>query len=160
MARRLVYSLSAAGTDLTNSTADTALASYAFPACFFQNTKRVEFLAVVRSPTTTGTTTLTLKGKFGGTTFYTSAAVDQADGDVSVIRGSIFARDADSSGTAVVEALGADPDATGTIAPKVAAAVISSLDFTAALTLSVTGTWSAADGNHCQAERFEIWEEV
>lgn len=159
-APKLIHRLEAAGAGHTNATADTALPSgtFTFPANFFQNGKRIDFIAVVRSPTTTGATTLVLKAKFGGTAFVTTTAVDQADGDVAVIKGSILVRDADGSGTAVCEAVAGESDATGTITGKMFAAVIASLDFTAAIALAITATWSAADANSCQLERFEIVE--
>lgn len=158
---RLVSRLTSAGTAVSNTTTDTVSASYSFPANYFVNGKVISFVAVVRTTAQNSTDTLLVKANFGGTAFVTTAAVDQAVSDVAVIRGSITVRDADSSGTAWCEGMAAEPDATGTITAKAFAAAIASLDFTAALTLSISLTWSAASsGDSAQAEVLNIWESV
>jgi hypothetical protein len=173
---KLVSRLAAAGTSaanstsggvtctyaaLTNSTSDTAIGTVSFPAGYFVDGKVIQFVAIVRSTATTSTDTLVVKAKFGGTAFFTSTAVDQADNDICVIRGSITVRDADSSGTVWCEAIGPNADATSTLATYAHAASIASLDFTAALTLVISGTWSAASAsNSCQLEVLNVYASV
>lgn len=160
-APKLISRLTAAGTAVTNTTTETTTTSYSFPANFFTDGKVITFEAVVRSTATNATDTLVVKALFGGTAFVTTTAVDQANDDICVIRGSITVRDADSSGTAWCMAQAGEADATGTITAKGFAASIGSLNFTAALTLAISLTWSVANaGNSAQAEVLNVWEHV
>lgn len=156
---RLLQVDTAAGTTLTNSTTETALASYVFPANFFTASKVIRFSFACLTASSNSTDTLTIKVNFGGTAVATSTAVDQANNDVCVVEGTITIRDADSSGTAVAAVLVSDPDANGTSADAFYASV-GSLDFTGALTLSVSGTWSVAHADNQVASQLWVVEEL
>lgn len=159
MGLKLLNAITAAGTAVTNTTTETAVASYSIPAYGAQNGKVYHWECGVRTTGQNSTDTLLVKAYLGSTAIYTSAAVDQAAGDVSIVRGVIVVRDADSSGTAVCLTTGSDPDASGSIAPKGELVLVSSLNFQAAIALSVKVTWSVAHAsNSCQAELFNVYE--
>ena len=157
----LLYAATAAGTTLTNSTAETSLGSYTFPANFFQAGKVIKFRATVATPSSNGTDTLTTRVKLGSATLYTSAAVDQANGDVQVVEGVLTCRG--NPGASVVFAgggLAMPPDASGTAATGWAA-VTAGQNTAAALALDVTGTWSVAHAdNQCALQSLVIEELV
>jgi hypothetical protein len=161
---RLIAVLAAAGTALTNSTAETVLASHVFPANFFSAGKVIKVRGSVRSTATNATDTLTVRVRIGATTLtgtavFTSAAVDQVNDDTCVFDLELVVRDADSSGTLVVGGFASPPDATATAVVSIAPAPLTGLDFTGAIRLEVTGQWSVQNaGNSCQAEMLNVWE--
>jgi hypothetical protein len=161
---RLINALNAAGTALTNSTAETVLTSYTVPAYGFQNGKVLKIRGSVRCTAQNSTDTLTVRVRVGpttltGTALFTSAATDEAVSDICVFDLELQARDADSSGTLVACGFGSPPDATGTAVVSIAPVPTTSVDFTAALRIEVTGQWSVASAsNSCQAESFTVYE--
>jgi hypothetical protein len=154
---RILACDTAAGTALSNTTTETTVASYAFKARELQDGSVISFTFAARATATNATDTLLFKVYLGSTAIYTCTAVDVANNDVSLITGKIVIRDADSSGTAVCVARGSDCDATGTLNPQDEVTLVSSVDFTAALTLAVKGTWSVASAsNSCQSEMWLV----
>lgn len=157
----LLYCLAAtgaAGTPVVNVATETDLISYSLPVGALAKGKVIKGRAVVRSIDENSTNTLTLKLKIGGTTVYTSASVDQADDDVSVIDFEIVSRGTGAAATIIVSGWGVDPDATGTLAPK-AFAKVYTVDTTAAVAIAITATYSAAHAdNECQIESFTLYE--
>jgi hypothetical protein len=157
----LVYAATAAGTTLTDSTVETSLGSYTFPANFFQLGKVIKFRATVATPSSNSTDTLVIKAKIGSATLYTSAAVDQANGDVQVVEGTLTCRG--NPGASVVLAGGGfamPPDASGTAATGWAA-VTAGQNTAGALALDITGTWSVAHAsNQCALQSLVIEELV
>lgn len=152
----------AAGTAHTNSTDETAVATYSFPANAMQKAKVYGFECLVRATATNSTDTLTGKltivDSVGTYTVLTTSAVDVANGNYYSIRGTLTVRDTPSTTSAVqASVVYSDPGANGT-AVKAAYSSLS-LDTTAAMTLNVTADWSVANaGNSCQAEVFNVWE--
>lgn len=153
------------GTTHTNSTDEAVLASYTFPANSWQAGKVYEFVAACEVPDNNSTDTLTLRVRIGGTTLtgtaiFTSGAVDSADGDIAVIRGTLVVRDADSSSTVAYAVLGSNPDA-ATIAAGAHAGTVASLDATAAIYLELTADWSVAHAdNQVNSLIFNVYEVV
>lgn len=89
------------------------------------------------------TDTLVIKAKLGGTTFYTSAAVDQEVNDV--YRGEFLftVRSGPAAGTTIiVEGVGTTADASPTATQIVSTLTV---DTTASVVLAVTATWSGAN---------------
>lgn len=153
----------AQGTVHTNSTDEAVLGSVTFPARWFQPGKVIKARAMVRAVSTNSTDTLTLYARFGaaaltGTAIYTSAAVDVADDDISVIDIEIVCRDADSSSTFAAVCIGSDCDAAG-IATDAQASMLTAVDCTAALYLAITGDWSVAHAdNQAALESLTVFE--
>jgi hypothetical protein len=166
MGLHLVKAITAAGTAHTNSTDEAVVASYVFPANYFQDGKCIQMRCAVRATATNATDTLTIRIRFGpttltGTAVFTSAAIDAVDADICVMDVMATVRDADSSGTIVFAGFASPPDATGTAVVSIAPVPITSLDFTAAQRLEVTADWSVASAsNSCQAELFIVTEIV
>lgn len=150
----------AAGTAHTNSTTETAVASYTFGPGDLESGSVVEWECVVRATATNSTDTLTLVAYFGGTTLTTAIAtlnaVDVADNDLVVFKGTITVRDADASGTYVASTLTQNPAATGAGTLEFHN-TIESVDFTGSLLLEVGADWSVASAsNSCQTETFNV----
>jgi hypothetical protein len=162
-ALKLISADVADGTTHSNSTDEAVLASYVFPANFFTSGKVIKFDCALEVPSSNATDTLTVRVRFGpttltGTALATSSAVDSANSDVCAITGTIVCRDADSSGTIVAMIFLNDPDATGQ-ATESYVAEVSSLDFTAAQRLEVTGDWSVAHAdNDVNSLIFNVYE--
>lgn len=131
--------VTAPGGSVTNTTDETALWRRELPANFFVPGKVLRCRAVVSVPSSNDDDTLALAVKVGGTTAITTAAVDQADGDVAIMDIEIVA----APDALVVSTLATDPDASGGAA-KGYAAIVDSLDFGGAIAIEVTATWSVA----------------
>jgi hypothetical protein len=151
----------AAGTPVSNTTAETSLGSYTFPANFWQVGKGVKFSGFVRTTASDSTDTLLVKVKIGSTTLITTAAVDQVNGDVCSFSGVLVCRSAPSASAVIVgNGFYGPPDVSGTAALGWAA-IASSLNTGAALAFDVTATWSvAAAANSCQLESLALFEEI
>ena len=142
------------GTALTNSTTETTLGSVSIPAKYVQQAG-----ADVRHSGARGchqrqrTDTLTLKAYIGSTLIGETAAVDVTNGggDIGVFDLSLVARVAGSSGKAYAAGfagLGVPATATSQVTGTVGEA---SVDWTAAQTIAIKGTWSAASAsNSCK----------
>lgn len=161
---RLLSALLADGATHTNSTDETVLASYSFPAESFQVGKVYRFRAAVEVPSTNSTDTLTLRARLGGTTLagtaiFTSGAVDAANADLAVIDGEFTVRSIGATGVAAYAVAGSNPDA-ATIALG-AHAGTATVDTTSACLLEITADWSVAHAdNQCNATSFTVFEAV
>jgi hypothetical protein len=155
----------AAGTTLTNATAETVLKYYSFPAGFWHAGKVVEVTWANLIPSTNSTDTLAVRGRFGaaaltGTVVADGVALDVANDDVSVGRTRIICRSVDAAaqtGVFVCSSLVAR-DAAATVAGG-NLAVVSSLPVNAATFFGVTGQWSVASASNQVACQFLTVEE-
>lgn len=160
---RLLHAATAAGTTHTDSTDEAALASYAFPANFWQVGKVVRAKAAIVVADNNSTDTLTLKTRFGasalaGTAVATSGAIDAVDGDLSVVDIEITCRAVGAAGSFAVSVLQADPDAAG-ISVEAYFAVVTAIDTTAATYVAVTADWSVAHAdNQVAAQSWTVIE--
>lgn len=133
----------AASAAITNSSDETAFdKSVTIPANYLKagDVIRVRLQAIATA--TNSTDTLTLKLKLGSTVVAATAAVDVANNDIGYMDVDIVIRTIGASGTMVaagVQGLGVE----GTVTAKPVKLASTTVDTTAALTLSVTGTWSA-----------------
>jgi hypothetical protein len=156
----LLSVLTAAGTPVTDTTAETSMGGYTFPANFWQSGKVVKFSGLVRVIDSNSTDTLLVKVKVGSTAIITTAAVDVADGDVCAFSGVLACRDnPGATSTIVAQGFYGPADASGTAALEFGA-VVGSLNTAAALAFDVTATWSVAHAdNECQLESL-VFEEL
>lgn len=153
----VLYSQSAAGTAVTNTTTETAVASYTIPANSLKAGNVLKFRAACFTTGSNGTDTLLYKVYLGSTAIATLTAVDQANGDVAIFDGELNAYAQASSTTVVSSVVSNDADATGQAARAFAAAT-ASVDTTADIVLSIKATWSAAHAsNSCYCGQFNVW---
>lgn len=148
------------GTALTNTTTETTLGSYVLPAGFVtQVGQTFEIMARVDVTSGNGTDTLTLKAYIGSTLIGETVAVDVTNGggDIGVFNLSLVARVAGSSGKAYAAGfagLGVPATATSQVTGTVGEA---SVDWTAAQTIAIKGTWSAASAsNSCKLTMLSV----
>lgn len=168
MPTRLLAAEIAAGTALTNSTAETVLGSYTIPAYSMQVGKVYRVRAAVIATATNSTDTLAVNVRLGtvtltGTVLAAAAATDVADNNVTIIDLVGTVRSISGTGAAActsswcgtVTAFGAE--GTGTAR---AAYEIDTTDNAVANFLQITGTWSVASAsNSCRLD-FLIVEEL
>lgn len=162
---RLLYTLLAAGTALTNSTTETVLGSYEIPANGLQAGKVYHLSGAVVATATNSTDTLRIRVRVGpttltGTVVADSGAVDVANGDV--VAWSLTATVRNTGGTSVVIVSGfcSAPGAEGTATARVAFESLS-LDSAVAQKIEATGVWSVANaGNSCRCDSFLVAEAV
>lgn len=165
MTMRLLNADLSAGTTLTNSTTETALCTYTFPAYALQAGKVYQFEAAFLVPDQNSTDTLLLKGYLGATgigdtAIFTVNATDVADGDLAVVRGTLVVRSVGSAGVVAALSFASDADA-ATEAAGAHYVLVSSLDTTAALNLVIAGTWSVAHAdNQVASQMFNVYEIV
>lgn len=138
-----------------SSAAEAVSASYTIPAGAAQLGKVFKFSYMTKTTASNGTDELVVRVRLGpttltGTALFTSASVDQANGDVSCGHGEIVFRDID--GATVVECHGAGcaSDASGTVAMYGWAVELTSLDLDpqADLKLEITLDWSASNAGN------------
>lgn len=148
----------AAGTALTASSTQTALATHSIPANRLKAGSRIRFFAQAIATATNSTDTLTLRISLGGlaNVVFATAAIDVANNDIGVITGEIVVRTAGASGTMVGAGLGSlGVPTTGTARGSSMAST--TLDTTAANSLVLSGQWSTTDpGNSCRADIFSF----
>ena len=163
---KLINRLSAAGTALTNSTAETVLGSLVMPAYTLTAGKTLRARVSVRTTAQNSTDTLTVRLRLGpttltGTALFTSAAVDQVVEDTCVIDVDIAVRSISTvTGTIVVAGMASPPDATSTAMVSVVPAPFT-VDVSVVQRLEVTGAWSVASAsNSCQLEMLTVWEDA
>lgn len=153
-----------AGTAHSNSTDETSVARYQFAADELTPGKVFLFSAAVRATATNSTDTLTIAVRFGSsstvtsnTACATSAAVDVANDDVSVVHGWLHVQ---SATRAVMVVMMTDCDAEGTMAAENYTEILTIAAGTSYY-LDVTADWSVANaGNSCQAEAWSVIEAV
>ena len=143
------------GTAYTNSTTETTLGSVSVPANFMtQVGQELNIFSRVDVTSGNGTDTLVLKAYLGNTLIGQSPTVDVTDGggDIGLMRLLLTARTVGNAGTAYA----AGDSALGFPAIVVmratgSASEITAIDWTAAQTISIKGTWSAASAsNSCK----------
>lgn len=157
VANRL-HSQSAAGTAVTNTTTETAVASYTIKGGTLAAGKSIQFSAVCQTTSSNGTDTLLYKVYLGSTAIATLTAVDQANNDVAIFDGELTSYGLSSSTTVVSKVITNDSDATGQAA-RCFAAVTASVDTTADIVLSIKATWSnASASDSCYCAMFNVDE--
>lgn len=142
------------GTALTNSVAETTLGSMTIPAGFVQQVGQT-FDIMARVDVTSGnaTDTLILKAYIGSTLIGSTAAVDVTNGggDIGIIKLDGVVRVVGATGkfyAGGVAGLGVPVTATMSPTGTVGEATV---DWTAAQTISIKGTWSVASAsNSCK----------
>lgn len=143
-----LYVRTSAGSSHTNTVAETTLDSYAIPAGTVQKAgTRIHVVASGRCSATHTTDTLVVKLYWGATQIGATPTLDVADGDIWHIDEYITVRTAGGAGTLLASGdatIGASSQATGAVE-------LTAVDFTAANTLYVKGTWSAADPGNVEA---------
>lgn len=153
-----LYSQTAAGTAVTNTTTETAVASYTIEGGTLAAGKSIKFSAVCRATATNDTDTLLYKVYIGSTAIATLTAVDQANNDIALFDGELTSYALAASTTVVSKVIANDSDATGQAA-RCFAAVTSSVDTTADIVLSIKATWSAASASDsCYCAMFNVDE--
>ena len=162
---RLLYTLLAAGTALTNSTTETVLGSYEIPANGLQAGKVYTMSGAVVATATNSTDTLRIRVRVGpttltGTVVADSGAVDVANGDVVAWTLTATVRNTGSTSVVIVSGFCTAPGAEGTATARVAFESLS-LDSAAAQKIEATGLWSVANaGNSCRCDSFIVAEAV
>lgn len=142
------------GSPYGNLTTETTLATSSIAANAVQAGQWIDVPFAVNVTAGHTTDTLTLKVKAGSTVLLTSPAYDVVNtGELITGRLSLYVRAGGASGKAVVGAVHVQAG-TATAGATATAGEIS-LDFTAAISLTLTGAWSVADaGNSCKAQLF------
>lgn len=162
---RLLYTLLAAGTALTNSTAETVLGSYEIPANGLQAGKVYTLSGAVVATATNATDTLRIRVRVGpttltGTVVADSGAVDVANGDVVAWSLTATVRNTGSTSVVIVSGFCTAPGAEGTATARVAFESLS-IDSAVAQKIEATGVWSVANaGNSCRCDSFVVAEAV
>lgn len=156
------FSLSAAGTALSNSTTRTALASFTVKGGTLRAGSRLRVRAQVIATATNATDTLLLDigGAVGGTpaALCSSSAVDVANNDIGFFDLDIQVRTIGASGTLVVAGHYVKTlAALDTAVTKPFFLASTTIDTTADFVLGVYGTWSVASAsNSCRADVFTV----
>lgn len=141
--------IQAASSNVSNTTTETAFSNgtVTIPA---NNLKAGDIIRVRGQgicPSTNSTDTLTIKLKIGSTVIVTTGAVDVANNDIFYFEATLVVRTIGASGTLVatgVVALGVE----GTVTAKPFKLASTTIDTTAALTITVTATWSVASASN------------
>jgi hypothetical protein len=162
---RLVYALLVAGAALSNSTAETVLASRSLPAGSLQVGKVYRLRAAVLVTAQNSTDTLAVKIRVGpttltGTVVGSSAAFDAVVGDVVTVDLEMVVRNIGSASIVIVSGIVSAEGAEAVATARVAFESLS-LDSTVAQLVEVTGTWSVASAsNSCRCDAFTLTELV
>ena len=157
----LSYNLAAAGTALTASSTETALASYSIPAGRLQAGSLIQVRYQGIATATNSTDTLTVKlyiGGASGTALISEAATDVANNDCFTGEYELAIRTTGTTGTVVgVGTYKSIPAAEGTMTIKDDILASTTIDTTIAQAVTLTGTWSTTNaGNSCRADFFRI----
>lgn len=138
--------------EVENTTTESAMAQTEFPAHFWKPGKVVRFEGACLVNDNNGTDTLTCRARFGtdGATLTNddelgaTDAVDVADGDIGVVRGTLVCRDlGDGTYQLVAQGVISDPDASGALVNDFAD-VGTAFDPGVATYLSYSAEWSVA----------------
>jgi hypothetical protein len=155
----------ASGTSLTNSTSETVLASHTIKAGWLSAGAKVRLEGLVRVTANNSTTTLTPRLRIGATTLTGTVLIAGTATDTAVDHVFTFMYTllffGGPSATAAVRGMGRYTQlaaAGGNLVNTVlgTGGVGSTLDTTGPLLCEITGQWSAADANACQAEIFTM----
>jgi hypothetical protein len=161
--RRVVHFASAVGTGTSTTSAEVAIAEYAFGVGELQPGRIIRYESLVTSPTVTaGGDTLRLRVRFGtsatasaNTEIAVGAAIAVAANSIASVRGSIHIQSAIRYvHLASISALAASGVGTATESGVVFVAVADTAYY-----LSITADWSTADANVAQAECWAITED-
>jgi hypothetical protein len=153
----------AATSAVTNTTTETVVYTYTFGADEIKSGDHIRFHALVQATATNGSDTLGAILWFGATTKGTALAtgdlVNATNADFISIKGDIYVRDADASGTYLYDITLVPSGASGQETHEQHNGLTGSIDFTAALLLEVGVVWdNASTANSCRGELF--WVEV
>lgn len=160
----VIAGLTAAGTALSNSTTETALASITIPANSLVpgSVIRIKYQGI--ATLTNSTDTLAVKlylgpTGIGDTTLISHAATDVANNDVFSGEYEIVIRTAGSSGTMVgMGFYKSVPAAEGTMTSKDDILASTTIDTTVDQKIVLAGTWSVASAsNSCRADILNCW---
>lgn len=138
--------VTANGSAVTNTTTETVMATFTIPAGALKQGRIIDFLAAFIATSTNGTDTFRYRVRLGGvagSVVGDSTAIDLANNDTGVINGQIVVREDGASGSVVGAAL--------SVLKTTAAQVLldaTAVDTTAALTLVLTCTQSAASASN------------
>lgn len=162
---RWVNQITASGTSLTASVAETVLASHTIKAGWLAAGSKVRLQGLVRVTANAGATTLTPRVRIGATTLTGTALIAGTATDTAVDH--VFLFDyllqffGGPSATAAVRGMGSYSELAA-VAGAFKSAVLgtggvgTTLDTTGALLVEITGQWSVSDANACQAEIFSM----
>lgn len=151
-----LYTQTAAGTALTNSTTETVLSTFTAPANLFAAGDRIRIFAQGIATATNSTDTLKAKLYIGSTAICDTGALDVANNDIYIIEAECVIRTAGANGTIVGAGYGfiGTP---GTANTKPFNLASTAIDTTASQVISVKGTWSVANsGDSCRSDIFDI----
>jgi hypothetical protein len=158
----LLYTQTAAGTALTNSTTETLLGSYSIPANALKagDVLRVKFQGIATATNSTDTLLVKLYiGGLSGTVLLAGTATDVANNNVFAGEFTLVVRTAGASGTVVGYGTHTEvPAASGTAVHDVTEILASTaIDTTAAQVVGVGATWSVANaGNSCRLDILNV----
>lgn len=153
--------LTAAGTALTGSSTETALASVTIPPGFLEVGSVVRLRWQGIATATNSTDTLAIKAYIGGlsgTLLYTHVATDVSDNNVFSGEYELVIRTIGSTGTLVGFGWGKSvPAAEGTATFKDDILASTTIDTTAAQSVAISGQWSTTSGsNSCRLDVFNV----
>ena len=154
------YCMTAAGTALSNTTAETALGSNTIPAYRLRpgNIIRVYYQGIATATNSTDTLAVKLYiGGLSGTALISAAAVDVANNDLFFGSCNIVVRTVGATGTIVAHGFYKTTAAEGTAPIKDDVQASTTLDTTAAKDITVSGTWSVASAsNSCRLDILNV----
>jgi hypothetical protein len=135
----------AASTTVTNTTAETTFSNgtATIPANTLQAGDRVRVRGSVTFPSTNSTDTAKIKLYLGSTAIFDSGALDVANADVCVFEAVLTFRTVGATGTVVGEGT-VTIGTPGTSTVKAFTLAVTTIDTTAALTITAKVTWSVA----------------
>lgn len=153
--------LTAAGTALSNTTTETALATQTIQANLLKAGDRIRIKYQGIATATNSTDTLAIKlyiGGLSGTVLVSEAATDVANNDVFLGEYELVIRTSGASGTVVgFGEYKSIPAAEGTMTIKDDILASTAIDTTAAQVVAVSGTWSVANaGNSCRLDILSV----
>jgi hypothetical protein len=162
---RLTQFSTAEGAEHENTVTEGSIARKTFAVGELKPGKIYGFECGIVANDNNSTDTLTVLVRFGtsttvtsNTAIATSAAVDVADADVAIVRGTIHVQ---SAVRMIFMVEMAEPDAIGTITMKNQGPVLFTSVADTAYYLDITGDWSVAHAdNEAAAMCFSVWEIV
>lgn len=154
----LAYAATAAGTlGPTGGTAETTLQSYAIPANTMKAGTVLRVRATIRATAETGATTFTGKLKIGSTPIVTVGPFDLGASDIIRLDMEITSRAAPGASAAVVVTGLATGTAAGSAVNNAIVLAPANYATNGALTLALTGQFSASDANAVASDQFLVW---
>ena len=154
----LAYAATAAGTlGPTGGTSETTLQSYAIPANTLKAGTVMRVRGTIRATAETGTTTFTGKLKIGSTAIATVGPFDLGASDIIRLDMEITSRAAPGAAAAVVVTGLATGTAAGAAVSNAIVLAPANYATNGALTLALTGQFSASDANAVASDQFVVW---